>query len=215
MAIPPAFALCVRRSTPGIPASLVTVQVLIQLAAVAVCYSGLKVRKNHKELALATISKIAPFLFVLAGVAVWFIYIFYTHSLLKVGSGYYVGGSTYGDMPFHLNIINSFLHGINQHANLFEGFKAVFFADAKLVYPVIPDWHTAVLLGAGADYHFALFSVGVLLVISFLLLLFAFNVRLTGSGVSSTGAVLLTLLCGGVGGWVWLFTDRTYAGLRQ
>jgi hypothetical protein len=52
-------------------------------------------------------------------------------------------------MPFHLNIINSILHGVNQHAGVFTGFKAVFFADKPLVYPYLPDWHIAVLMGCG------------------------------------------------------------------
>ena len=86
---------------------------------------------------------------VVAAIAVWFTYIFYTHSLVEVGTGYHVGGTVYGDMPFHLNIINSFLHGVNRHATLFTGFQAVFFADAGLVYPFIPDWHIAVLVAAG------------------------------------------------------------------
>jgi hypothetical protein len=88
-------------------------------------------------------------LVVVAAVAGWFTYIFYTHSLLEVGTGLHVGGTVYGDMPFHLNIINSFLHGANRHATLFTGFQAVFFADAGLVYPFIPDWHVAVLVAAG------------------------------------------------------------------
>ncbi len=88
-------------------------------------------------------------LVLIAAMSAWFAYIFHTHSLLQVGKDFHVGGSTYGDMPFHLNIISSFLHGVNQHANVFKGFTGVFFADSKLVYPFLPDWYTAVLMGAG------------------------------------------------------------------
>jgi hypothetical protein len=201
--------------SPGIPVTLVITQVLLQLVVTWLCVRNFKLNKRELILISASLRALSPLLALVGAITAWFTYIFYTHSLLPHGKGYYVGGSTYGDMPFHLNIINSFLHGINSHANILEGFKAVFFADAKLVYPVIPDWHTAVLVASGASLHFSLVSVGVLLIASFLLLLLAFNIRLTGSAVASGLGVLLTLLCGGVGGFVWLFSDFTYPGLRQ
>jgi hypothetical protein len=87
---------------------------------------------------------------VLGAICCWFYYILSTHSLIPNEFGeYMVGGSVYGDMPFHLNIINSFLHGVNDHANIFSGFAAVFFADGELVYPFMPDWYMAVLVGSG------------------------------------------------------------------
>ncbi len=92
---------------------------------------------------------------------------------------------------------------------------AVFFSEAKLVYPYIPDWHAAVLIAAGSSFHTALAATGVVLLCSFLLLLLLLNVRLTGSTVAATLAVLLTLLCGGVGGFVWLFSDRSWSGLLR
>ena len=93
--------------------------------------------------------QLAPYIAALATIAAWFCYIFYTHTLGQWDNGFFVGGSTYGDMPFHLNVINSYLHGINRHASILDGYRAVFFADAKLVYPFIPDWHIAVLVGGG------------------------------------------------------------------
>ena len=47
------------------------------------------------------------------------------------------------------------------------------------------------------------------------MLLFCWNVRLTGNATVAVLAVLLTLLCGGVGGFVWLFTDFTWGGFFQ
>ncbi len=69
------------------------------------------------------------------------------------------------------------------------------------------------MLHARRSLHSALLCTGVLLISSFLLLLFCFNLRLTGSGTSAILAVLLTCLCGGIGGFVWLFTDATWNGL--
>ena len=66
-----------------------------------------------------------------------------------------------------------------------------------------------------SSLHYAFIQTGWLLITSFLLLLLCFNVRLTGNSTAATMAVLLTLLCGGVGGFVWLFTDFTWDGFFQ
>jgi hypothetical protein len=56
---------------------------------------------------------------------------------------------------------------------------------------------------------------GVILVASFLLLLLCFNLRLTNSPVAATLAVLLTLMCGGVGGFKWLLANPSWYTLRS
>ncbi len=61
----------------------------------------------------------------------------------------------------------------------------------------------------------AFIQTGWILISGFLILLFCLNVRLTAHGAASLLAVLLTLLCGGVGGFVWLFTDFTWSGFFQ
>ena len=90
----------------------------------------------------------------------------------------------YGDMPFHLNIINSFLYGVNAHASVFSGFKAVFFADGTLVYPFLPDWHIAVLVGCGG-------CVRRLLVLARLLLFRPRTVGLVGCWTGRTACVFV------------------------
>ncbi len=53
--------------------------------------------------------------------------------------------------------------------------------DQPLVYPFIPDYHVAMLVGAGSSFHFALFVPGTLLSASFIVLLFCIGVRLSGA----------------------------------
>ena len=142
-------------SSDGISSGMVWTLTLVQTAAVGIVARAARrsVRSlDHRAFStsVAQVKALRWPLAVVAGIAVWFYYIFVTHSLVPSDAGeYYVGGSVYGDMPFHLNIINSFLFGINKHANVFKGFKAVFFADGALVYPFLPDWHIAVLVGCG------------------------------------------------------------------
>jgi hypothetical protein len=310
----------------------------LQLVAVAVVAPSVRPKLHSRSAAhMAHVAKrLGVPLAAVAAILTWFAYVFYTHSLLEVGTGVYVGGTVYGDMPFHLNVVNSFLVGVNRHASVFEGFKAVFFADAPLVYPVIPDWHVAVLVAAGrcargggggkgvaargpgraacvcarggwvlwaargvvevavfaacapdsvcaptrfsfffvrvgvcqacatklagspgastrvwgeptlsahrhvarappphthhhhhllhhhrpacracSSLHSAFMSTGILLVGSFLVLLLCFNLRLTRSRAAAVLAVVLTLLCGGWGGFRWLLNGPTWHSLRS
>ncbi len=66
--------------------------------------------------------------------------------------------------------------------------NATFYIDQPLVYPYVPDYHVAMLVGAGSSLHFSLFVPGTLLSASFIFLLFAFAARLAG-GCSSVAAV--------------------------
>ena len=156
-------------------------------------------------------------LLIILPLTVWFIYIHYTHSLLKHDDKYYVGGTVYGDMPFHLMVINSFLFGVNSKAAPFIGrsVKAAFFADSPLVYPYIPDFHAALIAGSGSSLHFALMYPGILLCFSFLMLLYFLNLRLTSSVKAAAISVPIIVMCGGTGAIQWLLFDQTYSGFRS
>ncbi|OHT01619.1 hypothetical protein TRFO_07535 [Tritrichomonas foetus] len=56
-------------------------------------------------------------------------------------------GAVYGDLPFHLNIISSFVYGCNsQRTSLFDTVSP-FFANEKLAYPLMPDFFSSILIG--------------------------------------------------------------------
>lgn len=56
-------------------------------------------------------------------------------------------GSAYGDLPFHYNIIYSFVHGCNYRRNSVFDIKTVFFANTKLAYPVLVNFLSSVFIG--------------------------------------------------------------------
>ena len=87
--------------------------------------------------------------------------------------------------------------------------------DQPLVYPYVPDYHVAMLVGAGSSFHFSLFVPGTLLSASFVFLLFALAARLSGSVSSGLLSVPITVLTGGVGGFIWLVNDGTWWGMRS
>ena len=69
-----------------------------------------------------------------------------------------VKGAAYGDMPFHMNIISSFSHGINNKRNSLYDVKSLFYINTSLAYPFITNFHTASLMATGkATVRIALF----------------------------------------------------------
>ena len=58
-------------------------------------------------------------------------------------------GTTWADMPFHLNIISSFLYGANVDATVFRPLASVFYSNTSLAYPFLPDFHAAYNVAAG------------------------------------------------------------------
>ena len=55
-------------------------------------------------------------------------------------------GAAYGDLPFHLNIINSFVKGCNMKRKTVFDLKSVFFANVKLAYPVMTNYLSSILI---------------------------------------------------------------------
>lgn len=76
--------------------------------------------------------------------------IFYTHMLYKDYNGNeWSGGSIWADFAFHLNIINSFLHGENKYFTVFSKLKSQIYSGSVMSYPFIPDFHAASLMSLG------------------------------------------------------------------
>jgi hypothetical protein len=59
------------------------------------------------------------------------------------------GGTTWADLPFHLNIVSSFLYGANENATVLKPLASVFYSNATLAYPFLPDFHAAFNVAAG------------------------------------------------------------------
>jgi hypothetical protein len=77
-------------------------------------------------------------------------YIFYTHLLYEDrGRNLFAAGSIWADMPFHLNVINSFLHGENKYFDLFSKPKSTIYSGEAMSYPFIPDFHSSALHALG------------------------------------------------------------------
>ena len=103
-------------STAGLPAAMANVGSLIQLLIAAAMFAKVRRDWNRRsaEFAASSVQQMKAAAVALGAVSVWLSYLHYTHSLGKWGNNYYVGGTVYGDMPFHLGVISSFLWGANR-----------------------------------------------------------------------------------------------------
>jgi hypothetical protein len=58
-----------------------------------------------------------------------------------------VRGAVWADLPFHLNLISSFVYGCNsQRTSLFDNLSP-FYANERLAYPVLPDFSASLMIG--------------------------------------------------------------------
>ena len=98
-----------------------------------------------------------------------------------------------GDLPFHVAVITSFLHGENfppEHPEL---------AGVRLTYPFLVDFVSALLMRAGASLRDALFLVNAILALSLAALLFRWASHLTRDRLAAAATPLLVFLSGGLG----------------
>lgn len=118
----------------------------------------------------------------------------YERAMFERGGAIYTGvDNNLGDLPFHLSIITSFVHGENfppTHPE-YEG--------ARLTYPFVVDFVAAMFARAGATYEGALFWENLLLAVSLVGLLYRFALAWTNDRLAALIAPVLTIFSGGLG----------------
>ena len=79
--------------------------------------------------------------------------LFNSHYLQGEGETVKSAGSTWGDIPLHLDIINSFVKGENSHLSFWELPKSPIFAGDSLQYSFFPDFHSSCLILSGLCFY--------------------------------------------------------------
>jgi hypothetical protein len=115
--------------------------------------------------------------------------------------GIYTGvTNNLGDLPLHLQIINSFTQGQNLPP------QDPTYAGVRFAYPFLVDFLTAMLVRAGAGVIFAMWVQNMVLAIAFVGLLHYWTILLTRNRLAGVIAPLLVVFSGGMGWWL-LFSD--------
>jgi hypothetical protein len=107
-----------------------------------------------------------------------------------------------GDLPLHLQVINSFVQGNNLPP------EDPTFAGVRFAYPFVVDFLAAMLVRAGAGVIFAMWLQNMVMALALVGLLHYWTILLTRNRLAGVIAPLLVLFNGGLGWWL-LFSDSS------
>jgi hypothetical protein len=125
----------------------------------------------------------------------------FSRAVFERPDGIYTGvTNNLGDLPLHLQIINSFTQGQNLPP------QDPTYAGVRFAYPFLVDFLTAMLVRAGAGVIFAMWLQNMVLALAFVGLLHYWTILLTRNRLAGVIAPLLVLFSGGMGWWL-LFSD--------
>jgi hypothetical protein len=143
------------------------------------------------------------FFYLSLAVLFWLVF---SNAMYRNEQGIFTGLDTnLGDLPFHISLVTSFAYGENFPPEHTE------FAGAKLTYPFIADFVTAMLVRAGATLEGAFFWQNFLTMMAVLGLLHRWALRLTGDRLAAVIAALLVIFSGGLG-WYVFFGEAAESG---
>lgn len=127
--------------------------------------------------------------------------LFFNRAVFETPEGIFTGiANNLGDMPLHLQIINSFSQGHNLPP------QDPTFAGVRFAYPFLVDFLTAMMVRAGAGIIGAIWLQNMLMGLTLVGSLHYFTLLLTRNRRAGIVAPLLVLFSGGLGWWL-LFSD--------
>ena len=159
-------------------------------------------RKSSRKAAPQRTGNTAAYMLFYAVIAV-LLGLFFSQAAFERPDGIFTGiENNLGDLPLHLQVINSFSQGNNLPP------EDPTYAGVRFAYPFLVDFLTAMLVRAGAGVIGAMCLQNMLLALALVGLLHYWTILLTRNRVAGVIAPLLVLLSGGLGWWL-LFSDYT------
>ncbi|MGH9882663.1 MAG: hypothetical protein ACRD6N_14600 [Pyrinomonadaceae bacterium] len=139
-------------------------------------------------------------LFVGAGLILWHVF---SRAVIEEPEGLSTGVlNNFGDLPFHLSVITSFVYGNNFPP------EDPTYAGVKFTYPFLTDFISAIFVRCGANLRESMFIENILIAISFVGLVYRWAWVMLRDRLAATLTPLLVLLNGGLG-WVLLWTQAS------
>jgi hypothetical protein len=111
-----------------------------------------------------------------------------------------------GDLGFHVGIISGFVKGENFPPEHPE------YAGARLTYPFLCDFITALLVAAGAPMLAAMFWQNLVLALALLGALYLWAFELTRDRLAALLAPVVVCFCGGLGFWTFVMEAQKSGG---
>ena len=133
--------------------------------------------------------------------------IVFNRAVFERADGIYTGVmNNLGDLPLHLQVINSFAQGHNLPP------EDPTFAGVRFAYPFLVDFLAAMLVRAGAGVIFAMWLQNMVMGMALVGLLHYWTILLTRNRLAGVIAPLLVLFSGGMGWWL-LFSESSSDGV--
>ena len=130
----------------------------------------------------------------------------FNRAVFERPDGIYTGVmNNLGDLPLHLQVINSFAQGHNLPP------EDPTFAGVRFAYPFLVDFLAAMMVRAGAGVIFAMWLQNMVMAMALVGLLHYWTVLLTRNRLAGVIAPLLVLFSGGLGWWL-LFSEGSSDG---
>ena len=125
----------------------------------------------------------------------------FNRAVFERPDGIYTGVmNNLGDLPLHLQVINSFAQGHNLPP------EDPTFAGVRFAYPFLVDFLAAMMVRAGAEVIFVMWLQNMVMAMALVGLLHYWTILLTRSRLAGVIAPLLVLFSGGLGWWL-LFSE--------
>ena len=129
----------------------------------------------------------------------------FSRAVYEQPDGIYTGFvNNLGDLPLHLQVVNSFTHGQNIPP------EDPTYAGVRFAYPFMVDFFAAILVRAGAGVIGAMWLQNMVLALALVGLLHYWTLLLTRNRSAGLIAPLLLLFSGGLGWWLF-FSDFSNA----
>ncbi|KAH0787073.1 hypothetical protein GPJ56_009071 [Histomonas meleagridis] len=117
-------------------------------------------------------------------------------------------GAAYSDLPFHLNLISSFVYGCNNPRDSFFSVNTPFFAGEPLAYPIIPNYHAAATMVTGlTTVRYALFVPAVFICFSLIVGIYSLTFYFTKRHFCAIVSLFIFTNLGGLG-WTHKFDPK-------
>jgi hypothetical protein len=130
----------------------------------------------------------------------------FNRAVFERADGIYTGVmNNLGDLPLHLQVINSFAQGHNLPP------EDPTFAGVRFAYPFLVDFFAAMLVRAGAGVIFAMWLQNMVMGLALVGLLHYWTILFTRDRLAGVIAPLLVLFSGGLGWWL-LFSESSSDG---
>jgi hypothetical protein len=138
------------------------------------------------------------FLIILLCVSVAFFILLERHMLSQTPDGFFTPHNTFGDLQYHLAIVNSFYFGNN-----FPPQNPIF-AGVNLSYPFMIDFYSAVFRTVGFTIQNALIIPGFIFGICFFAIFILFAYRFLKSKTGAIISLIVFIFNGGLGGYLMI-----------